>query len=134
LNFYDQDWPIWTYQQQLPPAKFVFDEPKRRGQAIDSMVAGGTIISGATLRRSVVFSNVHVHSHALVEQSVVLPEVDIGGGSRIRRAIIDRGCDIAPGTVIGFDADQDRANGFRVTASGITLVTRGMLGQAEGYA
>jgi len=134
LNFYDAVWPIWTYQEQLPPAKFVFDEPKRRGQAVDSMISGGCIISGATVRRSVLFSKVHIHSYALVEQSVILPEVDIGGGSRIRRAIIDRGCDIAPGSIIGYDHDQDRANGFRVTPSGIVLVTRGMLGQAEGYA
>jgi len=134
LNFYDSTWPIWTYQEQLPPAKFVFDEPKRRGQAVDSMISGGCIISGATVRRSVLFSKVHIHSYALIEQSVILPEVDIGGGSRIRRAIIDRGCDIAPGSVIGYDHDQDRANGFRVTPSGIVLVTRGMLGQAEGYA
>ena len=134
LNIYDEDWPIWTYQEQLPPAKFVFDDHDRRGMALESMVSGGCIISGATLRRSVLFSGVRVEAHAQVEESVILPDVHIGAGCRIRRAIVDRACQLPDGLVVGFDEEQDRANGFRVTAGGRVLVTRGMLGQPEGYA
>ena len=129
LNLYDQDWPILTYQAQLPPAKFVFDEHERRGLAINSMVSGGCVISGAQLYRSLLFSNVKVHSYAVIEDSVVLPEVDIGRRSRIRRAIIDRGVSIPEGTVIGHDLEEDRRRGFRVTEKGIVLVTPEMLGQ-----
>ena len=134
LNIYDEDWPIWTYQEQLPPAKFVFDTDDRRGMALESMVSGGCIISGATLRRSVLFSGVRVEAYAQVEESVILPDVHIGAGCRIRRAIVDRACLLPDGLVVGFDEEQDRANGFRVTAGGRVLVTRGMLGQPEGYA
>ena len=129
LNLYDQDWPILTYQAQLPPAKFVFDEHERRGLAINSMVSGGCVISGAQLYRSLLFSNVKVHSYSLIEDSVVLPEVDIGGGSQIRRAIIDRGVHIPEGTVIGHDLEEDRRRGFRVTDKGIVLITPEMLDQ-----
>jgi glucose-1-phosphate adenylyltransferase len=94
LNLYDKNWPIWTYQEQLPPAKFVFDDEDRRGMAVDSMVSGGCVISGATVRHSLLFSNVRVNSFALVEDSVVLPDVGIGRYCRIRRAVIDRFCEI----------------------------------------
>lgn len=134
LNLYDQDWPIWTYQEQLPPAKFVFDDDSRRGMALESMVSGGCIISGGTLRRSVLFSNVRVDAHAHVEQSVILPGVEVGPGCKVRNTIIDRGCVLPEGLEVGFDEEADRANGFRVTAGGRVLVTRGMLGQPEGYA
>ena len=134
LNIYDEDWPIWTYQEQLPPAKFVFDTDDRRGMALESMVSGGCIISGAILRRSVLFSGVRVEAHSLVEESVILPDVHIGANCRIRRAIVDRACQLPDGLVVGFDQEKDRANGFRVTAGGRVLVTRGMLGQPEGYA
>lgn len=133
LNLYDEDWPIWTYQQQLPPAKFVFDEPGRRGVAIDSMVSGGCVISGATVRHSLLFSNVRVHSYAEVVDSVVLPDVDIGRNARIRRAVIDKGCRIPPGTVIGEDPGED-ARRFHVTEGGVVLVTPDMLGQRLHYA
>ena len=133
LNLYDLDWPILTDQAQMPPAKFVFNEDDRRGMATDSMVSGGCLISGARLDRSLLFSNVHVHSHAEVVDSVVLPEVDIGRGARIRRAIIDRGCRIPEGMQIGFDVEQDRAAGFRVSEGGIVLVTPGMLEQKLHY-
>ncbi len=133
LNLYDEDWPIWTYQQQLPPAKFVFDEPGRRGVAIDSMVSGGCVISGATVRHSLLFSNVRVHSYAEVVDSVVLPDVDIGRNARIRRAVIDKGCRIPPGTVIGEDPEED-ARRFHVTEGGVVLVTPDMLGQRLHYA
>ncbi len=129
LNLYDRDWPILTYQAQLPPAKFVFNDQDRRGVATDSMVSGGCLISGASLNRTLLFSNVHVHSYASVEDTVVLPEADIGRHARIRRAIIDRGCRIPENMEIGFDFDEDRRRGFRVSEGGIVLVTPAMLGQ-----
>lgn len=129
LNLYDHRWLVSTVQAQLPPAKFVLDDPDRRGVAINSMVSGGCVVSGAQLDRSVLFSNVHVESYSKIKDSVVLPDVRIGESCRIQKAIIDRGTIIADGTVIGEDPEQDRANGLRVTASGITLVTPDMLGQ-----
>ncbi len=134
FNIYDSDWPFWTYQEQLPPAKFVFDEDDRRGMAVDSMVSGGCIISGAEVRRSLLFSNVRVRSYSAVEDSVILPGVDISRRCQIKNAIVDRGCWIPDGTTIGHDLEQDEASGFRVSANGVVLVTRGMLGQPEGYA
>ena len=129
LNLYDQDWPIWTYQIQSPPAKFVWDQEDRRGEAIQSMVSGGCIVSGARVQNSLLFSRVYVHSYSTVTESVVLPDVDIGENCRIEKAIIDAGAKIAPGTEIGVDLDADRERGFRVTKDGITLVTPDMLGQ-----
>lgn len=134
LNLYDQDWPLWTYQEQLPPAKFVFDFDDRRGTAVDSIISGGCIVSGSMLRKSLLFSAVKVEDYSYLEQCVVLPQVKIGKHCKIRKTIIDRGCQIPEGMVIGYDADQDKANGFRVTKGGVVLVTRGMLGQPEGYA
>ena len=130
LNLYDEDWPIWTHQEQTPPAKFVFDDENRRGAAIDSMVAGGTIISGATVRRSMLFTRVRVHSFSLVEDSVLLPSVEVERNCIIRRAVIDKRCRIPVGTRIGVDPDEDRRR-FHVSASGVVLVTAEMLGQ--GY-
>lgn len=131
LNLYDADWPIWTYQSQLPPAKFVFNDDDRRGMAVGSTVSGGCIISGAKVVDSLLFSNVRVRSYSTIEQSVILPEVEIGRNCKIRKAIIDRACHIEEGSVIGYDHEQDRANGFRVTDKGVVLVTRGMLGQRK---
>ena len=128
LDLYDLEWPIWTHQEQLPPAKFVFDDDDRRGMAVDSLVSGGCIISGATVRRSMLFSSVRVEAQALVEDSVILPSVEIGRGAIIKRAIIDRRCRIPDGLSIGVDAVEDRRR-FRVTRKGITLVTPEMLGQ-----
>jgi len=128
LNLYDDKWPIWTHQEQLPPAKFVFDDPARRGMAVDSMVSGGCVISGATVRRSLLFSNVRAEEGALVEDSVVLPGVAIGPRAVLKRAIVDRRCVIPAGLQIGVDAEQDRRR-FHVTASGVTLVVPEMLGQ-----
>jgi len=128
LNMYDQEWPIWTYQEQLPPAKFVFDDPDRRGMAIDSLVSGGNVISGAVVRRSLLFSRVHVHSTAIVEDSVILPKCDIGQGARLRRVVVDKFCQIPAGMKIGFDPIED-AKRFHVSPKGITLVTPEMLGQ-----
>jgi glucose-1-phosphate adenylyltransferase len=132
LNLYDHQWPIWTYQTQLPPAKFVFDDDGRRGYAVDSMVSGGCIISGGTVRKSLLFSDVRVHSYTLIEESVLLPEVQIHRHAKVKRAIIDRACEIPRGMEIGIDPEQDKARGFRVTKRGITLVTREMLGQRGG--
>src|SRR5438876_2306998 len=129
LNLYDEDWPILTHQAQLPPAKFVFNDEGRRGMATDSMVSGGCVISGAKLDRTLLFSNVRVHSYAEVEESVVLPGVDIGSRARIKRSIIDRGCRVPEGMTIGVDHEEDRRRGFRVTENGIVLVTPDMLGQ-----
>ena len=130
LNLYDEDWPIWTHQVQLPPAKFVHKEAKRRGFAIQSMVSGGCIISGGEVDGSVLFSSVKVRSHSHVEDSVILPQVEIGRTCRIRKAVIDRGCIIPEGTVIGEDLDADRER-FRVTEKGVVLVTSDMLGQGR---
>lgn len=128
LNLYDDEWPIWTHQEQLPPAKFVFDDDDRRGQALDSMVSGGCIISGATVRRSLLFSNVQVRSYSSIEDSVVLPNVDIGRNVRLRRVVVDKHCVIPPGLMVGFDPEEDRKR-FYVTECGITLITPEMLGQ-----
>ena len=128
LNMYDHEWPIWTYQEQLPPAKFVFDDDDRRGMAINSMVSGGCIISGAVVRRSLLFSDVRVESGSLIEDSVVLSNVRIGSKVLLRRVVIDQRCEIPDGTVIGVDPKQDRKR-FRVTEKGIVLVTPEMLGQ-----
>lgn len=128
LNLYDNKWPIWTWQPQDPPAKFVFDDDGRRGEAVDSMVAGGCIVSGAQVRRSLLFSGVQVHSYARVEDSIILPEVQIGRHCVLKKCIIDRECALPEGTQIGVDTAQDRAR-FHVTESGLTLVTRSMLGQ-----
>ncbi|MCY4426939.1 MAG: glucose-1-phosphate adenylyltransferase [Halieaceae bacterium] len=133
LNLYDPHWPIWTYQEQLPPAKFVFDEEDRRGMAVDSMVSGGCIISGAVVRRSLLFSNVRVRSYSTVENSVILPGADISRHCHLKNVIVDRGCWVPDGMVIGHDREQDIASGFRVSQNGVVLVTRGMLGQPEGY-
>lgn len=129
LNLYDELWPIFTFQSQLPPAKFVFDDPDRRGEAIQSMVSGGCIVSGATIRKSLLFSNCRIHSYSKVTDSVVLPDVRMEQNCRVNRAIIDRGAVLPEGTVVGEDANADRARGFRVTDSGLTLVTAEMLGQ-----
>ncbi len=130
LNLYDATWPIWTYQEQVPPAKFVFDEDNRRGLAVNSLVSGGCIISGSHVQRSLLFTNVRVNSFSSVEDSVILPNVDVGRRCRIRRAVIDKGCRLPEGLIIGEDADAD-AKRFHRTESGITLVTPGMLGQGR---
>lgn len=133
LNLYDAKWPIWTYQEQLPPAKFVFDDDDRRGMALDSVVSSGCIISGATVRHCVLFNEVRVCSYSEVEDSVILPDVVVLRHCRIRKAIIDRGCIIPEGMEIGFNHDHDRAKGFRVSENGVVLVTRDMLGLPVGY-
>jgi len=125
LNLYDTRWPIWTYQAQLPPAKFVHDQPDRRGMAIESVVSGGCIVSGS-VHRSVLFSNVRVHSHSNVNWSVLLPGVQVGRRARLTRVVVDRGCFIPDDIVIGEDVEQDAKRFYR-SENGITLVTREML-------
>ena len=125
LNLYDTRWPVWTYQPQLPPAKFVHNEPGRCGTAIESLVSGGCIVSGSVLR-SVQFSQVRVHSYAKVEWSVLLPGVQVGRRARLNRVVIDRDCIIPDDLVIGEDAESDGKRFFR-TDAGVTLVTREML-------
>jgi glucose-1-phosphate adenylyltransferase len=126
LNLYDSDWPIWTYQEQLPPAKFVLDESGRVGMATNSMVSGGCIVSGAYVKQSLLFSSVTVDEGSEVIQAVVLPQAKIGKNCRITRAIIDKRCVIPDGTVIGEDHAED-AKRFRVTAEGVVLVCPHML-------
>ena len=130
LDLYDNEWPILTDQQQLPSAKFVHNTDERRGMAVDSIVSGGCIISGAKLNRALLFSNVKVHSYAYIEQTVVLTDVNVGRNTRIHRAILDRGCNIPDNMVIGENHDEDRQRGFRVTDKGIVLVTPDMLNQS----
>jgi len=126
LNLYDAEWPIWTYQEQLPPAKFVLDDSGRVGMATNSMVSGGCIVSGAYVRQSLLFSSVTVDEGSEVIQAVILPEAKIGKHCRITRAIIDKRCNIPDGTVIGEDHAED-AKRFRVTAEGVVLVCPHML-------
>lgn len=126
LNLYDASWPIWTYQEQVPCAKFVLDEEGRRGHAVNSMVAGGCIVSGAVVRESLLFVNVTVEERSEVFRSVLLPNVTVGRGCRISRAVVDEGCVIPDGTVIGEDPDLDAAR-FHVTPAGVVLVTPDML-------
>ena len=127
LNIYDKEWPIWTYQEQLPPAKFVMESETHRGEALNSVVSGGCIVSGSTLAKTVCFSNVRVKSGSNVEESVILPGVTIGTDCKIRKAIIDRGCVIPDNTVIGHNHDEDRSRGFRVSDNGVVLVTKAEL-------
>jgi glucose-1-phosphate adenylyltransferase len=126
LNIYDQDWPIWTYQVQQPPAKFILDEDGRRGVAINSMVSGGCIISGAVVRESLLFSDVRIDEGSSIQSSVILPHVEIGRGCVIRGAILDEGCEIPDGMTIGMDRASDAAR-FHVTDKGVVLVTADML-------
>ncbi len=128
LNLYDEDWPIWTHQKQTPPAKFVFDDDEMRGYAVSSMVSGGAIVSGAKVKNSVLFTNVIVERGSEVEEAVVLPKVKIGPNCKIRKVVIDEGCVIPPGTVIGYDAEADR-KAYTMSPGGVVLVTPEMLGQ-----
>ena len=128
LNLYDENWPIWTYQEQLPPAKFIFDDDDRRGMALDSMVSGGCLISGATVRHSLLFSNVRVNSFSVLRDVVALPNVRFGRNCRVTKAVIDKWCELPDGMVIGEDPDED-AERFYVSPGGVVLVTPEMLGQ-----
>ncbi|MGY3586753.1 glucose-1-phosphate adenylyltransferase [Bradyrhizobium sp. USDA 4350] len=126
LDLYDRAWPIWTYAEITPPAKFVHDEDGRRGQAVTSLVSGACIISGAALRRSLLFTGVHVNSYANVENAVIMPYVNVGRGARLRNVVIDRGVRIPEGLVVGEDPEFDGKR-FRTTENGITLITQTMI-------
>jgi len=128
LNLYDEHWPIWTWQEQLPPAKFVFETKERCGRAYDSLVSGGCIISGSAVRRSLLFSNVHVHSYGSIEDSVILPDVEVQRNVVLRKCVVDRYCTLPRGLVAGVDEQEDRRR-FFVTDKGVTLITPEMLGQ-----
>ena len=124
FNLYNEDWPILTWPEQLPPAKFVFEEEGRTGSAMNSMVCAGVVVSGSTVRRSILSPGVHVHSNALIESSVVMHGADIGRGAIVRNAIIDKGVRIEPGARSGVDSEADRAR-FPVSANGIVVIKKG---------
>jgi glucose-1-phosphate adenylyltransferase len=124
LNLYNRDWPVRSTSYPDPPAKFVFDEEGRRGEALDSIVSGGCILSGGTVRQSVLGRGVRVHTGACVEGCVIMDNCDIGRRAKVRRAIIDKNVHIAPDTAVGFDLDADRARGWHVTDSGIVVIGR----------
>ena len=126
LDLYDMDWPIWTYGEVTPPAKFVHNEDGRRGQAISSLVSGGCIVSGAALMHSLLFTGVRAHSYANVENAVILPYAEIGRSARLRNVVVDRGVRIPEGLVVGEDPELD-ARRFRRTEQGICLITQDML-------
>ena len=130
LDLYDREWPIWTYAEVTPPAKFVHDVDDRRGQAVSSLVSGGCIISGASLKRSLLFTRVHMHSFSSIENTVVMPDVDVGRGARLRNVIVDRGVRIPEGLVVGEDPIADGKR-FRRTELGVTLITQAMLDDPE---
>ena len=127
LNLYDPHWPIWTYQEQLPPAKFVLGEEHGGGSVVDCMVSGGCVMSGCTLRRAMLFSGVRVEEDARVQDSVILPNATIGPRSIVKRAILDRYCQLPADTRIGVDLEEDRKR-FFVSEGGIVVVTPEMLG------
>ncbi len=133
LDMWDTDWPIWTYSESVPPAKFIHDEAKRRGVAISSLVSGGCIISGTEIRHSLLFTQVHTNSYAMLEQAVVLPYANIARHARLTKVVIDRGVNIPEGLVVGEDPEED-AKWFRVSEGGVTLITQSMLNKraAEG--
>jgi glucose-1-phosphate adenylyltransferase len=127
FDLYNRHWPILTSTSSLPPAKFVHGEPGRTGSAIESLVSPGCIVSGGTVRRSVLSPGVHIHSQSDVESSVLLHGVDVGRGAVIRRAIIDKGVLVPPGTTIGIDHNADRARGFHVSDGGIVVLGKGQV-------
>jgi glucose-1-phosphate adenylyltransferase len=126
LDLYDPNWRIWTYQEQLPPAKFVHDEDKRRGEAVNSMVSGGCIISGSLIKRSLLFSNVRCHSYSKLNEAVVLPDVEVHRNARLTKVVVDRGVTIPDGLVVGEDEKEDARRFYR-TSGGVTLITKQMI-------
>ena len=133
LDLYDAEWPIWTHQEQVAPAKFVFDDEGRRGYAVDSLIAGGCIVSGSVVKHSLLFPRVRIHSYCDIEDSVLFPSVEVGRNCKIRKALIDRRCKIPEGTVIGYDEEADRKR-FFVSPKGVVLVTPEMLSEDHPHA
>jgi glucose-1-phosphate adenylyltransferase len=127
FNLYNRRWPILSWHEPLPPAKFVFEEGDgRTGHALDSMVSAGVVVSGGTVRRSILSPGVRVHSRSLVEGSVLMHDVEIGQGAVVRNAILDKNVRVAPGVEIGVNPDDDRARGFSVSENGVTVVGKGV--------
>jgi glucose-1-phosphate adenylyltransferase len=126
LDLYDRNWPIWTFAEITPPAKFVHDQDGRRGHAVSSLVSGGCVVSGATVRQSLLFTRVHLRSYSQVENAVILPDVDVGRGAQLDRVIVDRGVRIPAGLVVGEDPEADAAR-FRRTKAGVCLITQPMI-------
>jgi glucose-1-phosphate adenylyltransferase len=126
LDLWDTDWPIWTYSESVPPAKFIHDEETRRGSAVSSLVCGGCIISGTEVRRSLLFTGVHTNSYATLNEVVALPYAVVERHARLNRVVIDRGVRIPQGLVVGEDPVED-ARWFRVSEAGVTLITQDML-------
>jgi glucose-1-phosphate adenylyltransferase len=133
LDLYDAEWPIWTHQEQVAPAKFVFDDEGRRGYAVDSLIAGGCIVSGSIVKHSLLFPRVRIHSYCEIEDSVLFPSVEVGRNCKIRKALIDRRCKIPDGTVIGYNEEDDRKR-FFVSPKGVVLVTPEMLIEESPHA
>ncbi len=126
LDLYDRNWPVWSYAEITPPAKFVHDVDGRRGIGVSSLVSGGCIVSGSTLKRSLLFTNVHLHSYGQVENAVIMPGVDIARGARLTNVIVDADVRIPAGLVVGEDPEADAAR-FRRTERGICLITQPMI-------
>jgi len=126
LDLYDRNWPIWTFAEITPPAKFVHDQDGRRGHAVSSLVSGGCVVSGATVRQSLLFTRVHLRSYSQVENAVILPDVDVRRGAQLDRVIVDRGVRIPTGLVVGKDPEFDAAR-FRRTKAGVCLITQPMI-------
>ncbi len=126
LDLYDRTWPIWTNVELTAPAKFVHNKDGRRGMAVSSLVAGGCVVSGASVRRSLLFTGVRVNSYSSCEEAVVLPYVDVGRSAQLSKVVIDRGVRIPEGLVVGDDPELD-AQRFRRTESGICLITQPMI-------
>jgi glucose-1-phosphate adenylyltransferase len=130
LDLYDREWPLWTYSELTPPAKFIHDEDGRRGTAISSLVSGGCIVSGARVRRSLLFTDVRLHSYATLDHAVVLPRCEIGRGARLSKVVLDRGVVAPDGLVVGEDPKLD-AQRFRRTDKGVCLITQAMIDRLE---
>ncbi|WP_431358280.1 glucose-1-phosphate adenylyltransferase [Sphingomonas faeni] len=126
LDLYDRSWPLWTYSEVTPPAKFVHADDGRRGEAVSSLVSGDCIISGSSIHRSLIFTGTRAHSYSMLDQAVILPHCVIGRGARLSKVVVDRGVEIPDGLVVGEDAESD-AQRFRRTESGVTLVTKSMI-------
>ena len=126
LDLYDRSWPLWTYSEVTPPAKFVHADDGRRGEAVSSLVSGDCIISGSSIHRSLIFTGTRAHSYSMLDQAVILPHCVIGRGARLSKVVVDRGVEIPDGLVVGEDAESD-AQRFRRTDSGVTLVTKSMI-------
>ncbi len=133
LDLWDKEWPIWTYSEQMPPAKFIHDQEDRRGVAVSSLVSGGCIISGSQIRESLLFTMVHTNSYSSLERAVVLPRVEIGRNARLKNVVIDSDVSIPQGLVVGEDPQED-ARWFRVTEGGVTLITKDMLDRRAAHA